>query len=183
MVIAVDCDNVICNLKEVVVGIFNERYGTSYSLNNFTEYNVLNVLPPKDAIAMKNMFGEHGLYDKVQPIPGAQEALRKLVKMGHKLYIVTDAHPDTYAEKVMFIQRYFDFIDKSHIVSMSHKHLFKCDAMIDDNLDHLLAGHHYHRICFNYPWNQFKKDDIYCIERCYNWEDIMAAINKINDGE
>lgn len=183
MILAIDCDNVICNLQEVVVKLFNERHGSHYTLNDFTEYNVLSVLPTQDAIAMQDMYGERGLYDKVRPIPGSQEALRKLMNMGHQIYIVTDALPSTYAEKVMFIQRYFNFIDRSHIISMSHKHLFKCDVMIEDNLNNLLAGHHYDRVCFNYPWNESNKDYVYGIHRCYNWEDIIAAINKINDGE
>ena len=183
MVIACDVDNCINNLQEVVVRIFNERYNTNYTLNDFTEYDVMNVLPTHEGIAMKEIYGKHGLYDKVRPIPGSQEALRKLVNMGHQVYFVTDAMPSTYAEKVMFLQRYFDFIDKSHIVAMKHKHLFKCDAMIEDNLDNLLAGYHYHRICFNYPWNDSKKDYIYGINRCYNWDDVLAAINKIKDGE
>lgn len=183
MVIAVDVDNVICNLQEVVVKLFNDRYSASYTLNDFIKYDVMNVLPTQDGIVMRDMYGEHGLYDKVKPIPGAQEALRKLVNMGHQVYLVTDALPATYAEKVMFIQRYFDFIDRSHIVSMSHKHLFKCDILVEDNFDNLLAGQHYDRVCLNYPWNQSNKDYIYGIYRCYNWDDIMAAINKINDLE
>jgi 5'(3')-deoxyribonucleotidase len=183
MVIAVDVDNVICNLQEVVVKLFNNRYGASYTLNDFIKYDVMNVLPTQDGIVMRDMYSEHGLYDKVKPIPGAQEAMRKLINMGHQVYLVTDAIPNTYAEKVTFIQRYFDFIDKSHIVSMAHKHLFKCDILIEDNLDNLLAGHHYERICLNYPWNQSKKDYVYGIHRCYNWDDIMATINKINDLE
>ena len=183
MVLAIDVDNVICNLQEVIVDSFNKRFGSNYTLNDFIKYDVLNVLPTQDAVVMQNMFDEHGLYDKVRPIPGAQEALRKLINMGHQVYLVTNALPNTYAEKIAFIQRYFDFIDKSHIVSMKHKHLFKCDIMIEDNLDNLLAGQHYYRVCLNYPWNQFKKDDIYGIYRCYNWDDILAAINKINDLE
>ena len=89
----------------------------------------------------------------------------------------------TYGEKVEFIHRYFPFIDDSHIVAMKHKHLFRCDVLIEDNLANLLAKPYYHRICFNYPWNESKKDYVYDIHRCYNWDDVITAINKINDGE
>ena len=183
MTIAVDMDNVLCNLQEVVVNLFNERYDTHYSLNDFTEYDIMNILPTKDAIAMRNMYGEHGLYNQIKPIYGAQDALQKLINEGHQVYIVTDAIPETYGEKVEFIHRYFNCIDDAHIVCMKHKHLFKCDVMIEDNLSTLIAKTYYHRICFNYPWNRSKKDYVYEIYRCYNWDDILAAINKINDGE
>ena len=183
MIIAVDVDNVICNLQEVVVNLFNKRYGSHYTLNDFTEYDVMSTLPTQDGIVMRDMYGEPGLYDKVKPIPGSQEFLQKLINNGHQIYLVTDAIPETYGEKIEFIHRYFPFIDDAHIVCMKHKHMFRCDIMIEDNLANLLAKPYYHRICFNYPWNESKKDYVYDIHRCYNWEDIMVAINKINDGE
>ena len=87
----------------------------------------------------------------------------------------------TYGEKVEFIRRYFPFIDDSHIVAMKHKHLFRCDVLIEDNLANLLATPYYHRICLNYPWNEAKKDWdwVHEIHRCYNWNDIVATVNKI----
>lgn len=183
MIIAVDIDNVLCNLQEVVVRLFNERYGTNYTLNDFTEYDVMNVLPTADAVKMRDIYGESGLYNLVKPLPGAQDTLQKLVNMGHHVYLVTDAIPSTYGEKVEFIQRYFPCISVEHIVSMKHKHLFKCDILVEDNLANLLAGQHYFRVLMNWPWNESKKDYIYSIERCYGWSDILAAINKISDLE
>ena len=183
MTICIDCDNVLCNLQEVVVNIFNERYRTHYTLNDFTEYDIMNILPTAEAVKMREIYGESGLYNVVKPLPGAQNAVQKLVNMGHQVYVVTDAIPSTYGEKVEFIQRYFPCISADHIVAMKHKHLLRCDVMIEDNLDNLLAGQHYHRILVNWPWNESKKDWIYGIERCYGWDDILAAINKINDLE
>lgn len=183
MVIAVDCDDVLCNLQEVVVKIFNERYGTYYTLHDFTEYDIMNVLPTADAVKMRSIYGEPGLYDHIKPSPGAQEVLQKLINMGHTVYIVTDAIPETYSEKIEFIQRFFPYIDTAHIVSMKHKHLFKCDVMVEDNMTNLLAGQHYFRCVMNWPWNQSSKDWVYGIYRCYGWDDVLAAINEINELE
>ena len=97
--------------------------------------------------------------------------------------MVTNAIPNTYGEKVEFVKRYFPYIDEAHIISMKHKHLLRCDVMIEDCLQNLLAKPYYHRVCFNQPWNQSKKDYVYDIHRCYNWDDVIAAINKINDLE
>ena len=118
MVICIDVDDTICNLQEVVINIFNERYGTHYTIDNFTEYDIMNVLPTQDAIIMKEIYGESGLYNKVKPIPGAQDALEKLINLGHQIYLVTAAVPKTYGEKVSFIQRFFPYIDEGHIVAM-----------------------------------------------------------------
>lgn len=183
MVIAIDCDNVLCNLQEVVVNLFNERYRTHYTLNDFTEYDIMNVLPTAEAVKMKSIYGESGLYNLVKPLPGAQSALQKLVNMGHTVYVVTDAIPETYGEKVEFIRRYFPCISAENIVCMKHKHLLKCDVLVEDNLDNLLAGQHYYRCLINWPWNAWDRDWVYGIERCYGFDDVLAAIDKINDLE
>lgn len=183
MVIAIDVDNCLCNLQEVVIDLFNKRYGSHYTMEDFTEYDIMNVLPTQDAIVMKDMYGEVGLYDKVKPTPGAQEALKKLMNLGHQVYLVTAAIPQTYGEKVAFIQRFFPYIDESHIICMSHKWMFKCDIMIEDNMQTLLAQPYYHRICFDRPWNRAVNDWTYDIHRCTNWSEIVEVVNKINDLE
>ena len=183
MVLCVDVDDVICNLQEVVVDLFNKRFGSKYTINDFTDYDVMNILPAQDGVVMRNMYGESGIYNKVKPMPGSQEALQKLINMGHQVYLVTAAVPKTYGEKVEFIKRYFPFIDENHIVCMRHKWMFKADVMIEDNLQNLLAKPYYHRVLFDRPWNQSNKDYIYDIHRCHNWNDIVAAVNKISESE
>lgn len=183
MILCIDVDDVICNLQDVVIKIFNERYGSNYKIEDFTDYDVMNVLPTQDGIVMKDMYGEAGLYNKVKPIPGAQEALQKLINMGHKVYLVTAAIPKTYGEKVEFIKRFFPYISEENIICMKHKWLLRADIMIEDNLQTLLANPNYHRILFNKPWNQSDKDWVYGVTRCNNWSEILEVINKINESE
>ena len=183
MVIAIDIDDTLCNLQDVVINLFNERFGAHYKLSDFIEYDVMNVLPNQDGIVMRDMYGEQGLYSKVRPIAGSQDALQKLINEGHQVYLVTAAIPKTYAEKIEFIRRYFPFIDESHICCIQHKWMFKCDIMIEDNLQTLLAKPYYHRVLFDRPWNQCNKDYVYDIHRVKNWNEIMEVVNKINDLE
>ena len=183
MVIMIDVDDVLCNLQETVVNMFNKRYDTKYKLDDFTEYNIMNVMPQQDALAMRNMYGETGLYDNVSLIHGAQDGVKKIINKGHEVYFVTAAVPKTYNEKVEFIKRYFPFIDQSHIVCMKHKWMFKCDVMIEDNLSTLLAKPFYHRVVMDMPWNRNVTDWAYDIHRCHNWNEIVAAVNKISELE
>ena len=183
MIIACDIDNCLNNLQESVVNLFNSRHGTNYNLNNFTEYNVENILSVKEATIMKAMYGEDGIYSNVRPLQGAHDALQKLLNDGHSVYLVTDAIPSTYEEKIKWIKHFFPFIDDAHIVAMKHKHLFKCDIMIEDNVQNLISGVHYHRICLDYPWNRNVTDYVYDIYRCSNWKQIVDVVNKINNEE
>ena len=180
MVIAVDCDNVLCNLQAVVINLFNERHNTNYTLEDFTDYDVAQILPQNEAILMKTMYGEDNLYSNIYPLPGAQNAIEKLINAGHQVYVVSDVIPKTYAEKVEWLKFYFPQIDESHIVAIKHKHMFKCDVMIEDNLQHLLAKPYYERICFDYAWNRQVSDYVYNIHRVSNWNEVLDIINKLD---
>lgn len=180
MVLAIDMDNVLCNLQEVVVNLFNERYGTSYTLDDFTSYDVAQILPQNEAILMQKMYGESNLYGNVKPLKHAQNAIEKLINAGHQVYVVTDAIPKTYGEKVEWLHFNFPQIDDGHIVAMKHKHRFKCDVMIEDNLSNLLANPYYDRICFDYAWNRDVNDWAYDIQRVSNWNEALDVINKLN---
>lgn len=180
MVLGIDCDNVLGNLQDVVVDLFNERHGTNYALEDFTHYDVAQNLPKNEAVLMKEMYGEANLYSYVKPIPGAQNAIEKLVNAGHQVYVVTDAIPKTYAEKVEWIKFHFPQIDEAHIVAMKHKHLFRCDVMIEDNLQNLITSPNYERICFDYPWNREVRDYVYNINRVSSWKEAIGVINKLD---
>lgn len=183
MVIVCDVDNCLNNLQEVVTNLFNERYGTSYTLDDFTSYNVENVLSVKETVAMKKIYGDSKVYDGVKPINGSQDALQKLVNAGHQVYLVTDMLPTVYQAKIKWLNHYFPFIDDAHIVAMKHKHLFKCDVMIEDNAQNLTAGVHYDRICVDYPWNRSVHDYAYDIHRCASWQEIINIIKKLDNKE
>lgn len=183
MRIAIDIDNVIANLQLTVVNLFNDKYGTNYTLNDFDDFNIENVLPFQEAIDMKEMYASEDIYNHVKPIAGSQDGVRKLISAGHEVYLVTDAIPKNYYNKVQWIKNFFPIIDEAHIVSMKHKQLFKCDVMIEDNVHNLIAGTHYHRICLDYKWNRNVRDWVYDIHRCSNWHEIVNIVNKLNKEE
>lgn len=178
MIICVDCDNVLCNLQEVVINILNAKYDKNYSLETFNKYSVSECVPKEDAMNMVSIYKEHGIYDLVKVLDGAQNAIKKLIRAGHEVYIISDSYPSIYEEKSNWIKFHFPEIDDAHIICMKHKWLFKCDVMIEDNLDNLLNGHHYDRIVIDYPWNR-THDEAYSIYRAFNWNDVLDAVNKI----
>lgn len=180
MIICVDCDNVLCNLQEVVINIFNAKYDKTYVVEDFKNYNIAECLDREEATNMKALYSESGIYDLVKPLSGAQNALQKLIRAGHEVYIVTHSMPCIFEEKSKWIKYHFPMIDDAHIVAMQHKWLFKCDIMIEDNLDNLLGAHHYDRVLFDLPWNRDIFDEAYGIHRVRNWNDALVAIDNID---
>lgn len=181
MIILCDLDNVLCCLQEYTIEMYNKKYGTNYTLEDFKEHDVTDTLGIEGAAKMKEIYADAEIYNYLTPISGSRSAMQKFINAGHQVYIVTDAIPCTFEKKVNWIKNYFPFIDESHIVSMKHKWLFKCDVMIEDNLENLISGHHYERVCMDYPWNRGVHDEVYDIHRCYSWDDIVAAVNNINE--
>lgn len=180
MIVCVDLDNTLCNLQKIVIDKFNNRYGSSYTMEDFIKYNISECLSRDEAVKMQAIYIEPGIYDSVKPLQGAQEALQKLIRVGHEVYIVTHSDPSIFTEKAEWIRYWFPFIDKSHIISMEHKWLFKCDLMVEDNLDNLLGGSHYDRICFDYPWNRDVRDYVYDINRVTSWSEVVDVVDNIN---
>ena len=183
MIIVCDVDGVLNNLMDVTLDIYNTKYGTSYTTKDVTSYNIEDCFEPEAAERIKDIFCIPGLWKKVKPVNGAQNGLQKLINAGHQVYIATDHNPNTYGEKVAWLKRFFPFIEPSKIICIKDKWMLRADAMIEDNLQALLAKPYYHRILVDHPWNQSTKDYVYDIHRCKNWNEIVNAVNKIDEEE
>lgn len=181
MTIQCDVDGVLNNLMDVVIETFNDRYGYSYTVNDITAYDVANCFELTQANLIKKIFEEPDIWDKVKPLPGAQEGLQKLMRDGNTIYIVTNNSPYTYGQKFDWIRTYFPFIESSKIICMSDKWLLNTEVMIEDCYETLIARPYYTRILMDQSWNQETemKDWTYGITRCYNWDDVVEAVNKI----
>ena len=108
-----------------------------------------------------------------------ENALRK---KGHKVYIVTATASENWPWKITWLKKYFPFFNTDNVVRMMDKSLFKCQVMIEDCLDQLMKNKLCHKVCLDYPWNRDEnKDFIYDIRRCFNWNDILDAVNKIQE--
>ena len=183
MIINCDVDGVLNNLMDVTLEIYNKRYNTSYTLKDITQYHLENCFEPEVANKMKAIFKESDIWNKVKPTVNSREGLQRLIRSGHDVYLSTDNYPHTFGNKVDWILHYYPFIDKSKIICIKDKSLLRCDIMIEDCFEKLIAGQHYHRIIMDQNWNQSNKDWLYGIHRCYNFDDIVAAVNKINESE
>lgn len=185
MIIACDVDDVLNNLMDVTIELYNYKYGTDYDVSNVTAYNLENCFDEETAKNMRAIFESttDSIWKKVKPVKGSQEALEKLLLEGHSVYLATHNCPATYGDKVAWIKRFYPFIDESRIICIKDKWMLRSDVMIEDSWQNLLAKPYYHRVLMDQPWNQSTKDDVYGVYRCSNWKDIVNVINKINEEE
>lgn len=179
MIIACDIDGVLNDLVEKTLDVYNFRNDKNIQISDITSYNFFDCLPSDDAKGIVKLFKEKSLWDSLKPIQGAQEALKQLVKKGHKVYLATATDPVNFQWKIDWLKQYYSFIPSDNVIRITDKSLLKCDVLIDDCLDNLI-GNFAERVCLDYPWNQSStKDYAYSIHRCRNWDEILNVVNKI----
>jgi 5'(3')-deoxyribonucleotidase len=103
-----------------------------------------------------------GLFGRMQPMPGAIEAVRKLNEI-YDCYILSTApwgNPSAWSDKVIWITRYLDDVFHKKMVITHCKHLCKGDILIDDRDKHGVRD-------FEGEWIHFGS------ERFPDWDSVL----------
>ena len=179
MTILVDMDDVLELMLEGWVQVLNARYGTNATPDDVTSWQVEDAFPGLTKEQVYSVELEDSFWDWVQPMPGAREALEKLISEGHEIYVVTATAYQTLRakmEKVLF--RYFPFIDWKHVIVTFNKQMIEGDILIDDG-PHNLQGGTYEKILFHsYHNHNFDESSVGAV-RAYNWEEVYNYVQDI----
>lgn len=179
MIICFDIDNVMNNLTEKAIDLYNTRSGKNVQMSDITTYNFYDCLSKEEADEIISLFKDKELWNSLKPLPHSQDTLKKLIKQGHRIFLATATDPINFEWKCEWISRYFGFIPTDNIIRIMDKGLLKVDVMVDDHLSNLISNI-CERVCLDYPWNQDRvKDYAYDIKRAYSWNDIVNIINNI----
>lgn len=84
-----DADDVAETLLEGWVKALNERYGTTTSVEDVTDWDVSKAFPTLTKQQIYGVLQEDEVWANLTPMPGAQEYLKRLYDEGHELYMVT----------------------------------------------------------------------------------------------
>jgi 5'(3')-deoxyribonucleotidase len=179
MIIVCDIDDVLNDLTQKAIALYNARSGKNIQVSDITTYNFSDCLPKEDADAICALFEERELWDSLAPTPGSQDALRTLLRQGHRVYLATATHYKNFGWKMEWLKKYYDFFDHWDVIRIADKSLLRADAMIDDRMENL-TNSVCDRICIDQPWNRSaSKDYTYDIYRVNNWSLIPNVINDI----
>jgi len=177
--IAIDVDNVLNNLMDKTIEMYNNKYDASLTVDMFDEYDVYKCLPHDEAQKFIELFQEQDLWASLEPIKNAQWGVKQLIEHGYEVYLATATHHSNFSWKVEWIKYYFGMISEKNIICIHNKGLLKADILIDDCIDNLLSSYWYERVCLDYEWNRNINDEVYGIHRAHDWLEIVDAVNKI----
>ncbi len=192
MVIGLDFDSVLMDLYPALIGYHNTRFNTSYPYYSAINYRLEDLwgrnTEETDKIIVE--FYNTDMHDKAKPMPGAQEAVRKLKQDNHKLFVVT-SRPEFVREKTLawidrnfpnhFDRVYFTnlYLGKSNVKTKAQacKEL-GVDVFVDDFVSYATnaAENGIRTFLLDAPWNQ--AENLHPnITRVRDWNHILELLS------
>lgn len=180
LTILVDMDDTIENFCEVWVNAINERNGTNVCVDDIKEWDITKAFPALNKETIYAPLLTEEFWQRVSPLPGAVEYLKKIMDEGHKIVIVTAlCHTKTIGMKFNFVLfKYFPYLTLQDIVVTSQKQLVRGDILIDD-APHNLEGGDYIKLLYNAPHNVSYPDKENGMIRVENWAQIYNIICEV----
>lgn len=170
MKIAIDLDDTLVDLNQQIILFHNERYGTSYCREDFTDYSYWKIWggSREEAIRKTYEFLSSEYYCDIPPIPGAQDAVAALKAQGYELAIVTgreacfDGITSSLADRHFpgaFAGIFYGSAYAINAVKIKKSTLCRqwgAAVLVDDDLTHIIdcVENGMPVLAFDTPWNQ-----------------------------
>lgn len=180
----VDMDNVLVNMVEKWINVYNQDEGTNHKFNELNNYDVGTLC--KNNRLLYDILDRDGFFFDLEPMPGAVENFQKLLNDGYDLVVVTQ--PPRRADmaihdKRRWMKKHFNDYDHSHMIFCHRKDMVRGDLLFDDKPDHLIH------------WKKINPDNmIATLDWRYNkdipthfrgslengWEEFYQFVKKVN---
>lgn len=173
-------DDVLENLSVAWVNFLNLRYGTNVEAKDVVDWKVDKFFPSLTKEQVYSVLWEEDLWKTVKPLDGGPEAIQKLMRDGHEVYIVTNSHYRALAAKmddVLFA--YYPFLSWGQVIIATNKQMIRGDVLIDDGI-HNLVGGDYIKILMDRPYNREYDAESMGMYRVSNWREICDLLDTLN---
>lgn len=179
MRILIDMDDVLENFSEAWINALNEEYGTDVDVNEARDWKMEKSFPDLTPAQIYAPLYDDAFWLTVRPIPGASEALERLIAEGNEIYVVTASNYTTLKTKmedVLF--RFYPFLDWRNVIVAYRKQMICGDVLIDDG-PHNLVGGDYVKILYDAPHNRDFDAEGNGVIRAGSWDEICDYLEII----
>ena len=178
MRILIDMDDVLEKLCEAWVDYLNAHFGTHTTMEDVNDWDLCCAFPTLTRDQVYCVALDDAFWGSIQPMPGADEALRKFLAEGHEVYIVTATYYQTLKAKMDdLLFRYFPYLSWENVIITFRKQLIRGDVLIDDG-PHNLRGGDYHKILFTANHNRTFDEKSIGAVRADSWDDVCRLIEE-----
>jgi 5'(3')-deoxyribonucleotidase len=166
LTIALDADGVLFDIMTPWLTVYNHFSGDSLKVEDITDWDVRKFVKP----AYREVIYDFRLpecYDAVQPLPGSLTGVDALLRMGHRLVVVTHEYGSHREAKQAALHHWFPDL-KNVVFAKNKRDVVRADFYVDDyqgNLPDLLLTQ---------PWNASYACP-FGMYRVADWEAIPIA--------
>lgn len=179
-VLAIDVDGVVADLHPVWLARYNKDYNDNMTVEDWTEWNIENLVKPECGQKIFEYIREPNIYDEVKPIEGALEKIQDL-KNYHRIIYVTSSEPSVSGRKYYWLKEHGFVKNRMDYVEALDKTLICARYLIDDdfyNVKNFTHGSNRFGILFDQIWNRGQSWKY----RIKGWKDFYPYTNYIARG-
>ncbi len=157
--IAIDMDQVLADLLQSELDIFNKRYNKQITKQDLTG-KVLEDDYPELANEIYEFMNTYEFFRDLPVIEHSQEVIKELQEH-YDIYIATAAMfaPNSMIAKYEWLQEHFPFLHPHHFVFCGDKGAVHADYLIDDSLNQL-ESFQGQGIMFSAPHNEYENYEV-----------------------
>lgn len=150
-IFAVDVDGVVADLQKEWLRRYNEDYNDNFPADKWIIWDIHRLIKPKCGIKIYEYLEDPTIYDNVEPIEGALEAIEKLSNF-FRIIFVTNSTLGASGAKYNWLNKYKFIYKLDDYIECKDKSLVRANWLIDDRMENLL-GFCGKKILYTQPWN------------------------------
>lgn len=159
MILALDVDGTCADTHTPWIARYNADWNDRLSLADITDWDISKFVKPDCGKKIFDYPEDRTIYRDVLPMDGAQEAVRELRGLGHRVIFVTTTSEKVAGAKITWLRQFgllpkYRFCDPDYIECGNDKSLIRADVLVDDNPQHISDWLGSHAIVFDRPWNR-----------------------------
>ncbi len=191
MRIAVDLDDVLCDLRPPLLHWYNQRMNTKWTYDDFTKFNLsasFGITPEEEFQSLLD-FHEEFNHTDLPVMQGSVAAIARLAEH-HELYVVTSRPIEWKQVTEDWVEA--NFPGRFKEIHLANPYAFKssapiskgqvckelgCKVLIDDDAKHLeqLTSNGIDMIIMTKPWNSYLRLPPH-VHRVEDWSQVETAI-------
>lgn len=181
IVIAIDIDNVLNNLCEAVLSVYNEDSEDNLEPSEIKTYYIENYVKEAYKQNFHNYFLSKKVWKRCELIPDCQKYVSKLYNEGYTIIFCTSTEPENLPKKASWLKRNFPYIDtRKALFSCPKKQYLSAATILIDDCAANFGGQEY-SIVLDYPWNRSYLTDNHRSFRAFTWEHIYKHVHTITN--